>query len=280
MVTVMTKTNVNLFSSVFAEEEEVLPPNLDMLDSFSIELPPLDYSIEERTLRKSPDFSLFDSMVKFEDAEDCGNDIIKKPTSPTKIDVKPTVESEVTCSSEEEKLVMSRKTRKPKTKLGVKISKEKENILTNPIETSETNLVPKRTWNIVVGSKPKMEKSEKLLDFDGSDEIEYEENYTIKLPKKDLIIENNDLIDIGSTGKFVEEKITEQEDLVKIDKSSDEEKGDTTGSSPNETTESDDSSKIPPLANIIDVDDDNLTPSPSLQSSSKSSRKKPKKKRK
>ncbi|XP_044255626.1 breast carcinoma-amplified sequence 3 homolog isoform X2 [Tribolium madens] len=201
----------------------------DVFDCVSVDL-------LEDAPKKVPDSSLFESILKFEDAEDCSE---KMPMNKT--------ESEITCSSEEEKLSSTRKARKPKTKLGVKITKEKENA--NLVESD----VPKRSWNIVAASKP---AKEKIIDLDLPPEIE---SFTVKLPQK-----KENLIDIDVEVKSPE---IQEEDLLKIDKSSDENNG-----SPTDTTESDDSSKVPAI-----VEDENTVPAQNLQTS-KSSRKKSKKK--
>ncbi|XP_008191608.1 breast carcinoma-amplified sequence 3 homolog isoform X1 [Tribolium castaneum] len=207
----------------------------DVLDCVCVDLP----QFEDVPMKKSPDSSLFESILKFEDAEDCSEKMtnaLNKTTDP-----------EITCSSEEEKL-STRKARKPKTKLGVKITKEKENASLVEIDVPPI----KRSWNIVAASKP---PKEKIIDLD-LPEIESVESFAVnKLAKKE------NLIDID-----VEVK---NDELLKIDnKSSDE-----IGSSP-DTTESDDSSKVPPI-----VEDENLAPAQNSQTS-KSSRKKSKKKRK
>lgn len=212
----------------------------DVLDC--IDLPPL-----EDPLKKSPDSPLFESILKFEDAEDCtSNEKMTNALNKT--------ESEITCSSEEEKIT-TRKTRKPKPKLGVKITKEKENA---SLVESELN-PPKRSWNIVAASKP---PKERIIDLD-LPEIECVETFTLKLPKKE------NLIDIDVEENTKNEEVAEDFNLLKIDKSSDE------NGSPTDTTESDDSSKIPAI-----VEDENTAPAQNLQSSSKNSRRKSKKKRK
>jgi hypothetical protein len=215
---------------------------LDVLDSFVGDLPPVEFKIEEPIKEECP---LFESILKFEDAEDCSE---KVTNALNKSDSK--TESEITCSSEEEKL-MTRKTRKPKAKLGVKITKEKENA--SLIESETLLNPPKKSWNVVAATKPK------IMDMEDS-----VETVTVKLPKN--------LIDVDVESVNTKNESREDFNLLKMDKSSDE-----NGSSPADTTESDDSSKIPP---IVDVEDDNVAPTQIMQSSSKASRRKSKKKRK
>lgn len=183
-----------------------------------------------------------ETVLKFEDARDCALEKFIPSNKPEEV-----------CSSEEEKQLI-RKSRKPKTKLGIKISKE------NLAEPEIVVIPPKKSWNLVAGSKPK----EKLIDLE-LPEIESVENLTIKLPppKENLVNLDENLI---------LNEIKDELNLIKIEQSLDD-----IGSSPADATESDDSSKVLP---IINLDDENIPSEQNVQTTAKGSRRKTKKKKK
>lgn len=183
----------------------------------------------------------------------------------------------------EEKIV-SKKTRKPKTKLGVKIV----NINTENIKTEKSlddwsaavtlSTLPKRSWSSIAAAKSN-EKSlvdsfEKEKHRDPSP-IEFCDDFTVSLQRKTCF--TSDLIDINTPQEEKPDKkevekdvvdISSESNFLKIDKSSDDEKGDS--SSQAEITESDDSGKIPNVS-------EELTES-KIATTTKSSRKKKKRK--
>ncbi|XP_018572462.1 breast carcinoma-amplified sequence 3 homolog isoform X2 [Anoplophora glabripennis] len=193
----------------------------------------------------------------------------------------------------EEKSV-PKKARKPKAKLGVKIASiSKDNIKTEKTadDCSAEITLPaptKKSWSSVAASKPVVEQIfidsvEKDLSLD-LPKIEFVEEFTLQLPKKSSTPSVvADLIDINTpqeekakreeSGDDIEEIICGNLDLLKIEKSSDDEKGDTS-SSPAEITESDDSGKNPNIETVFE----DLLNSTTVVPTSKSSRRKKRKK--
>lgn len=185
---------------------------------------------------------LDENVLKFEDAQDCAGDKLTSDKS-----------EEILGSSEEEKQLI-RKNRKPRIKLGVKISKE------NVVDPEVVLVPPKRSWNIVAGSKPK----EMFMGLELPD-IESVEKFSIKLPPQ-----KENLVDFGEN--LVLNEVKDDFNLIKMEKSVDE-----NGSSPADATESDDSSKVLP---IINLDTENVASEQNVQTAAKASKKKTKKKKK
>ncbi|KAK5643923.1 hypothetical protein RI129_007768 [Pyrocoelia pectoralis] len=197
---------------------------------------------------------------------------------------------EVTLSSEEEKNA-TKKIRKPKAKLGVRLSKSKE--VEKEIETSvEITLPPpKKTWSSIVSSKPPTESELKLpppiLDLPNCGETDQAEQED--MPKKSYstaakqhLFEIDPNEDTCNSEVLLPERVYKQlEDTSVIDDckhevKSDDEKQDNCGSQ-NETTESDDSSKV--IA--MDTEEDSCQPETAKDTSTsdKSIKKKSKKKK-
>ncbi|KAF5287899.1 hypothetical protein FQA39_LY04073 [Lamprigera yunnana] len=155
---------------------------------------------------------------------------------------------EVAISSEEEKY-SGKKVRKPKTKLGVRLSKGKD----FEKDANSIDIVlppPKKTWSSIVSSKPdEIKLPTDFLDTDKKPECEKSE-----LPKKSystaakhLLLEIDPNEDSNTTDALVPEKIyhdvVEMQQDLKIDTKSDDENKEN-GGSQNENTESDDSTKV------------------------------------
>lgn len=178
-----------------------------------------------------------------------------------------------TNSSEEnilEEKVVTKRNRKPKSKLGVKIintNNENTNTYieknTDSVSAEITLPAPqKKSWSNIAASKPKQKclidctEDDKTFDLPKIDFVD--EEFTIQLPKKATPVLSNisDFININDTEEekfdtdtdkdiFSIPDIPESDDsvLFKTHKCSDDEKGELS-SSPADTTESDDSGKI------------------------------------
>lgn len=244
-----------------------LPPPLDNEDFFSLE-----------------NISKIDT---FEDAVDC------ESISICKKDRKVSTKKENVYVDEDdilaEEKIYPKKNRKLKTELGVKsvnintVSSITEKTFEDCSAEITLPTPPKRSWSSVAASKSN-EKS--LIDSIENKKppelppIEFIEEFIVTLPRKQGCQPISDLIDI-STPK--EEKLVKGEtvkdfldvsrdvNLIKIDKSSDDEKGESS-SSQAEVTESDDSGQVPDV-----FVSDNMTESKTV-AVTKSSRKKKKRK--
>lgn len=223
----------------------------------------------------------------FEDAVDCEDNtkVISKKDKRNNNKKGRTHEDEDVFTEEK---FPTKKTRKPKSKLGVKIIN-----INNDNVKSETNIAEcsaeitlttplKRSWNSVAASKP-IEKTvfvkEEKKNTEDLPPIEFIEEFTITLPKKSCIATSN-LIDIDTplqekslTGNIAKNLLDASGDsnLLKIDKSSDDEKGESS-SSQAEVTESDDSGRVPDLSVF-----ENMTESKVVTQTKSSKRKKKKK---
>lgn len=222
----------------------------------------------------------------FEDAVDCEDNC----KAMSKRDKKDSAKKSNTHDEDiviEEKFV-SKKSRKPKSKLGVKIvtvntdySKlEKTNVDYSAEITLPTPL--KRSWNTVAASKPN-DKTVLLKEEKKNTEelppIDIIEEFTVTLPRKTCIT-TSDLIDIETPiqEKSLSDQLTKDlldvsgdSNLLKIEKSSDDEKGESS-SSQAEVTESDDSGRVPDISVF-----ENLTESKTVIQTKSSKRKKKKK---
>ncbi|KAG5893569.1 hypothetical protein JTB14_028336 [Gonioctena quinquepunctata] len=184
---------------------------------------------------------------------------------------------------------ISKRARKPKTKLGVKIVNiGDENVNTEKtLEHCSAEITlpapPKKSWSNIAASKPIKEKSsidctenEKDTNLDLS-RIEFLEEYTVHLPRKSPY-SVSDLIDINIPHEEDSNKellvAPEDVNLVKLDKSSDDEKGESSNS-PVEASESDDSGKVPELSSVFEDLTDSKT---TLVTVTKPSRRRKKKK--
>lgn len=249
-------------------------------DDFNFYLPPLE----------NDDFFSLENVGKgeqFEDAEDCHYENFNKENKEKNVEQEQSIFFADEGGFEEKSL--TKKVRKPKTKLGVKIgSVNKENV-ENSLNAVE--MPARKSWSSIAASRP-TEKS--LIDptekekEDSLEQLEVE-SFPIDVGKESFgsCTIMNDLIDINTPQ---EERIDavvnvaseegdfggEEMSLLKI---SDDEKVDT-GSSPTETTESDDSSKLPKDLAISNGDEDNPSIIIINQPTSKSAKRKLKKKRK
>lgn len=207
---------------------------------------------------------------------------------------------EIVFPTEEEKN-LNKKLRKPKTKLGVRLSKGKDSFDNTEKDSENVSLpvttVPsKKSWSSIVSSKPIesdknsdiSKKSLSTLDFAEPDSID---NIDVELPKKSYstvakqhlfeIDPNEDVCDSDilqpeKVFKSNDVKSTEECNLRVDNKISDDEKQENV-SSQAETTESDDSSKV--IA--MDTEEDSCQPDTgkSKQSLEKGIKRKPKKKK-
>ncbi|XP_074025955.1 breast carcinoma-amplified sequence 3 homolog isoform X2 [Leptinotarsa decemlineata] len=242
---------------------------------------------------ESEDFFSLETLPKsdaFEDARDCeeASSAPNKGKRKTRLKVDKSYaldDSSETNTSEEnvlEEKSFTRRTRKPKAKLGVKIANiNNENLNTEKtLEQRASEITVKKSWSSIASSKSAKEKS--LIDHTENEKdsnpslptIEFTEEFTVRLPRKSKEPYNApDLIDIS----LPPEKKTAAEvpvvsitaDLLKLDKSSDDDKGESS-SSPGE---SDDSGKVPDLI-FEDLTDSKIA----LVASTKSSRRRRKKK--
>lgn len=278
---------------IASKEDPVFETDMpDAIDDFCFTKRMDDLKKLESDIYKLPPLS--DSLTRLEPFGDTLEEEkieCKKLTKKLKNE-KQTMEKESVSSSEEnvvEEKILTKKPRKPKSKLGVKISnvnkENEENLTKKRSETScEITLpAPRKSWSTIAASKPK-EPEISLSDI---------ENVTIELPKKtsktnlieaydeqpsEEILKDN----ILEPEKLYQPKVvTEEINLLKVDKFSDDEK---ISSSQTETTESDDSSKIPAeqVAMVTEEDNYDMVTNPSSLSTqgTKSAKKKSKKKRK
>lgn len=280
---VVTET-LNLITQ---QEDEVFKPDSSpSLDDFDFSKHNEELEKIVSDIRQLP--PLTDSITKLDKIFDPDDDCSK--LSKLKNDIQQVTERETISSSEEnvvEEKPITKKPRKPKSKLGVRISnvnkENEENLSRKKTEVScEITLPtpPKRSWSSIAASKPK--EPEKT-------EVETE-TFTIDIPsqKHDLIELDDELdklkcemLEPAKVFETDEVKVaTEDFNLLKVDKSSDDEK---ISSSQTETTESDDSSKVPAEQVAMDTEDDNcqLVINSSANSQGvKPAKRKPKKKRK
>lgn len=184
----------------------------------------------------------------------------------------------------------SKKPRKPKAKLGVKIATVNKENIEKTLDDCTTDITlappPKRSWSSIASSKP-AESDKVLIDTTEKEKnLDFVEHFSVTLPQKSYSssVTNDDLINIDTpqeeqveASESMNNSANSDDNLLKIDKSSDDEKPDT-GSSPNETTESDDSGKLQP-ENDPNADDD-VAVLKSNAPMSKASKRKLKKKRK
>ncbi|CAG9819698.1 unnamed protein product [Phaedon cochleariae] len=234
--------------------------------AFCFELPPLD----------NEDFFSLENLQKadnFEDARDCEETLIlvTKP-KPKSYNLEDSSENNTSEENVFEDKTFAKRPRKPKAKLGVKIvnmDKEKEKTFE---DCSAEIPPPRKSWSSIAASKPKEKSLMGELDLP---KIEFMEEFTIQLPKKPFIL--SERIDI--TERTVEEdsnkgslSVSEDLGLLKVDKSSDDEKGES--SSPVDTTESDDSGRVPEISSVFE----DLTASKTTVPLSKNSRRRKKKK--
>lgn len=257
---------------------------VDEIDSFSgcrgivLDIPPP---------LENDDFFSLENITKtdtFEDAVDCDENAVKIDETSNRKEKDVDEIEDIT----PEDRVVAKKARKPKTKLGVKIM----NVSTDANKAEKTfnecsdeitlPAPPRRSWSSIAASKTN-EKTPSDISAKENDveiaPIELVEEFTVTLPRKPCLT-TSDLIDIDTprdekpmkseTAKDVFEGSGDG-NLLKIDKSSDDEKGDTSGSQA-EVTESDDSGKVRALSVFED-----LTTSKTI-TMSKSSRKKKKRK--
>lgn len=242
------------------------PDLMDSIDTFNF---PLTFSkskkdkIQEEDLFDFPSLSKNEDLLKeekFEDARDTAELLesftamkIEKESKSYKSGKYQGLEpEEIVFSSEEEKNA-SKKPRKPKTKLGVRLSKNKD-VTEKDNDNSSVEFTiptPRKGRNNVISTK----EEEKSTIFDLS-EIEKVDSFTLDMPKKSYstvakqnlfeIDPHEDVCDLNillpeQVYKSNEtSKVLEDFGLLKIDKSSDDEKQENC-SSQTETTESDDS---------------------------------------
>lgn len=168
---------------------------------------------------------------------------------------------------------MSKKPRKPKTKLGVRLSLAKETEKTDiqiPEEAEPPVIEIKKSWSSIASCTPKsklnvdtkQQSPEPVFNLHSQEDVE-------------LVLPEND-------GWDKSENLAQEIDISKLDKSDDEKQEN--NSSQTETTESDDSSKAPALLIAMDTEEDScqteIGRTVSSQNVSKSgNKKKPKKKR-
>lgn len=171
---------------------------------------------------------------------------------------------------------MSKKPRKPKTKLGVRLSLTKETEKPDIRKTEEAEPIKeiKKSWSSIASSTPKQSKSK-----DDTKQQTPEPNFDLDSHEEVKLVLPDGYEDDG-WGKS--ENHAQEIDILKLDRSDDEKQEN--NSSQTETTESDDSSKAPALLIAMDTEEDScqteIGRAAGLQNASKSgNKKKPKKKR-
>lgn len=241
------------------------PPHIDNEDYFSLE-----------------NIAKIDT---FEDAVDCDeNSVISMKKDKQANHKIPKLHDEEDINEEK---FFAKKTRKPKTKLGVKIVNINTEVnkveKTIDVHTADVTLItpPKRSWSSITATK-----SAETLLIDSKDKdniraicsVEFHNDFNVTLPKTPNI-SSTDLVDINTPQEHVKKNIgknpldvSTDAILLKIDRSSDDEKGESS-SSQAEITESDDSGKVPDVSVFED-----LTESRTINVSKSSSRRKKKRK--
>lgn len=228
------------------------------LDVF--DLPKSDLELEKIDVEvyKSPKLS--ESCIKINDLEE----------TPSKNILNERQHVDNFSSSEEnviEEKVITKKPRKPKPKLGVRIANvNKENGENPDLKNVTVSLPAKKSWSSIAASKTKEE-----------DQADVTKNNLIEIDEEEC---KKDLLQPEENYDFELKVVCEDLNVLKVDKSSDDEK---VSSSQTETTESDDSSKVPEVA--METEDDVWQPmtensNNSSNQTTKSSRRKSKKKRK
>lgn len=224
------------------------------LDVF--DFPKADLEPEPDDLNKLP--RSLDTCIKIDDLEDI----------PPKNILNERQHVDNFSSSEEnviEEKVISKKPRKPKPKLGVRIPNVNKENGANPITT--VTLPAKKSWSSIAATKTKED-----------DEADVTKNNLIEI---DELESKDDLLKSDKNYDLELKVVCEDINVLKVYKSSDDEK---VSSSQTETTESsDDSSKVPEIGMEIEYNTWPPIPENSNNSSSqttKSSRRKSKKKKK
>lgn len=228
-----------------SERHDTLSLESNEFPSFPVPPEDLDYGLALDENKHDFDFAYLDNKNEemelktdmFEDATDCYDDIY--------INMKKEIAERNEENLSEEKITPS-KPRKPKTKLGVRIPNKHF-----PIKNEEVDLLmPKRSWSAVAAAKPKekvVDISEKencdLLDLSEEKGMKKSFNSNIKNVK---LIHIEKPADEDAAIEIIEPALPEFKKnnwyTNALDKSSDEEKlVDLSG----ETTESDDSGKLP-----------------------------------
>lgn len=271
--------------------EELAFPALDskLLSNHS-DFPPLEENFFSLENLAKPE--------KFEDAEDCGlplDPFFDK--EPSKLCSELLTEDNPGDSQEKKKSTVKKPTtRKPKTKLGVKIGTLSKEDSPEPVEAEITLPVPKRSWSSIAATKP-MEppqiQSSKSNPWNNNEDDPVAEIYTVTLPSKKSYssVTTEKLLDIDSPDERCEDtsptpgdhilderlssSLDKSPDFLKLsDKSSDDEKVES-GSSPIETTESSDEGKVVGVVDEFDTKD-NVTSLSSKPSAKRRVRKKKK----
>ncbi|XP_031358137.1 breast carcinoma-amplified sequence 3 homolog [Photinus pyralis] len=264
------------------------PDLVDSVTTFNFPIPIkpklYDDSNEHEKFTFSPIFNKSDSVKeeKFEDVKsenaEVSTDVmdLQKENKIPKTGKQNREIEEVTLSSEEEKS-STKKVRKPKAKLGVRLSKSKE--LEKEVEAFADITVPaKKSWSSIVSSKPaELELPPPILDLPTSEKIE--EVAQEDLPKKSystaakqLLFEIDPNEDMCNSDVLQPERVYKDTEDPKQESKSDE------NSSQNEATESDDSiSKVV----AMDTEEDSCQPviMKDTSASDKSIKKKSKKKK-
>lgn len=207
-----------------------IPPPLENEDFFSLE-----------TIGKTDNF---------EDAVDCADSAVPDSKKEKRFSKKDVLYKEDVFNEEK---TTARKSKKPTSKLGVKIANTriKNETFDDCSDGITFSTLPKRSWSSVAASK----RSENLIVISDEHEkaetsIDFDEEFTFTLPRK-VCQTTNDLIDINTPqeeisvkGKLIKDLDSSGDsNLLKIDKSSDDEKAESS-SSQTEITESDDSGKV------------------------------------
>lgn len=197
-------------------------------------------------------------------------------------------QKDIVSSSEEnvvEDKTLPKKARKPKTKLGVRITNiNKENDEQKDDVSVDFHVsLPKKSWSSVAASKPTVKDS---LEFPGktSDVECITISNTLQSSALKQNIESESTLSNKSTSSNIlepvklhyEPKLADNPDLLKLDKSSDEEKIE---SSQTETTESDDSSKVLAETVAMDTEEDACQIETVKSTTCKTNKRKSKKKR-
>lgn len=256
-------------SDTFADMQFV-PLTEPKRQPFNIITPPPLEKLEFPRRSQSPEEQLIMLKTPDEDLK-CGN----KKERRTKNDRYQGLDQKDIVSSSEENATeeknMQKKPRKPKTKLGVRIiniNKDNDE-QKDDISVDFHIALPKKSWSSIAASKP-------------TSKIDLEQNASSNISEpsafKQSILETQSPPSEILSNILEPQKVQyEQISTIKIEKSSDEEKVE---SSQTETTESDDSSKVPVEPVAMDTEEDTCQLETVKMVASKINKKKSKKKRK
>ncbi|KRT84077.1 hypothetical protein AMK59_743 [Oryctes borbonicus] len=259
----------------------ITPPPLEKLDFSRRSQSPEEHLISLKTPTES-------SEISYDKDDDQLSKHAKKERR-SKCDRYQGLEQKDIVSSSEENVsedkTIQKKPRKPKTKLGVRITNinkecdEQKDDISVDFHIS----LPKKSWSSIAASKPTAKDSPQSSPKTSDTEQAAASNISqTPLINEGSFDSDNAQFERSAASGILEPKkllyensITDDVQLLKVDKSSDEEKVE---SSQTETTESDDSSRIPIEQVAMDTEEDTCQLETVKSPTSKISKRKPKKK--